>query len=72
MATYIMFYLEWLSMQFTNLVRQYNIHGDPDHTIVSFLLCALCICICYLLSVVLIFLLTLQMTLSISEFEEGR
>ena len=32
-----MFCSEWLSMKFTNLVRQYNIHEDPDHTIIRFI-----------------------------------
>ena len=58
---YVLFYSGWLNMQFTNLFSQYNIHWDPNHTIVSFLLCALCIYIRYLLSVVLTFILTLQM-----------
>ena len=62
-TAYVLFCSEWLSMQFISLFRQYNIHGDPNHTIVSFLLCALYICIRYLLSVVLTFILTLQMIL---------
>ena len=62
-TTYVLLCSEWLSMKFTNLVRQYNIHGDPNHMFVSFLLCALCICIRYLLSAALTFILTLQMTL---------
>ena len=37
-TAYILFCSEWLNMQFTNLVRQYNIHGDPDYTIVRFII----------------------------------
>ena len=38
MTAYVLFYSEWLSMQFTNLVRQYDIHRDPDHMIVRFII----------------------------------
>ena len=69
---YVLFCSEWLSMQFINLVKQYNIQRDLDHMVISFLLYTLCICICYLLSVILTFILTLQMMHYIFENEEGR
>ena len=54
----VLFYSEWLSMQFTNLVRQYNIHRDPNHMVISFLFYALCLYMRYLLSVILTIMLT--------------
>ena len=33
----LMFCSEWLSMQLTGLIRQYNIYRDPDYTIVRFI-----------------------------------
>ena len=52
------------------LVRQYNIHRDPNHMIICYLSCALCICMRYLLSFILINILTLQKVLMIYEIEE--
>ena len=54
------------------LVRQYNIHRDPNHIIICPPSCALCICIRYLLSFILINILTLQKVLMIYEIEEER
>ena len=68
-----MLYAIWVAQYAIHgLVRQYNIHRDPNHMIICPLSCALCICIRYLLSFILINILTLQKVLMIYEIEEER